>query len=519
MGDIKNVLFVTFDQWRADCVSAAGFDHIDTPVLDSLAADGTLFRNHFTNSAPCGPARTSLYTGLYPMTHRSVRNGTPLDARFTNVALEARKKGLEPALFGYTDASVDPRTVEGDDPRLHDYEGVLPGFTEMLRHGSPRALWEAWLAEKGHEFPRGIGFNWLPDREGHENEPLGFAPARLPLEDWDTVFVTDRASEYISSQGDKPWFVHLSYWAPHPPFVVPAPYHNRYHRNDSPAPVRAASAEDEAKAHPWLSYALDHHDKYTWIFGAEMTPATMSDEELAQIRSTYYGMVNQVEDCLGRIVEQLKASGQYDHTLIVVTSDHGEMLGDHWMLGKQGFFDSCYHVPLIIRDPRDGVERGRVVEAMTEAVDVTPTILHALGLPVPRAMTGRSLMPWINGEAPTDWRDYVMWEYDFRDVKEGKVEQALGLQLDSANLCVLRDRRGKYVHFAGLPPLFYDLENDPGELHNRADDPAYQGRVLDYAQRLISHRMACADRSLTHITTDEGYGEANWALSEYQKVR
>src|SRR5215831_12182500 len=109
-----NVLFVTVDQWRADCLSALGHPVVATPTLDRLAANGTLFTNHWAQAAPCGPSRACLYTGTYSFTNRSVRNGTPLDARLSNVALEARAAGYDPVLFGYTDASVDPRTVAGD---------------------------------------------------------------------------------------------------------------------------------------------------------------------------------------------------------------------------------------------------------------------------------------------------------------------------------------------------------------------------------------------------------------------
>src|SRR3954468_11746910 len=128
-----NVLFICADQWRGDCLAALGHPVVKTPNLDALAADGVLFRNHFAQATPCGPSRTSLLTGLYLMNHRSGRNGTPLDARHTNLALEARKGGYDPALFGYTDTTPDPREHHPNDPALTAYdEGVLPGFRTAL---------------------------------------------------------------------------------------------------------------------------------------------------------------------------------------------------------------------------------------------------------------------------------------------------------------------------------------------------------------------------------------------------
>ena len=129
MTDHWNVLFITADQWRGDCLSALGHRCVKTPNLDRLAGDGMLFARHYSQTTPCGPGRASLYTGLYLHNHRSVVNGTPLDARHTNVALEARKLGYDPALFGYTDAAPDPRVQVAGDPSLLSYEGVLPGMT------------------------------------------------------------------------------------------------------------------------------------------------------------------------------------------------------------------------------------------------------------------------------------------------------------------------------------------------------------------------------------------------------
>src|SRR3546814_9011758 len=117
-----DVLLITLDQFRGDSLSAVGHPCVRTPNLDALAADGVLFRNHYSTCAPCSPARASLLTGLYQMNHRVCRNGTPLDARHVTVATAAREHGYDPLLFGYTDQSADPRGLAADDPRLRTYE-------------------------------------------------------------------------------------------------------------------------------------------------------------------------------------------------------------------------------------------------------------------------------------------------------------------------------------------------------------------------------------------------------------
>ena len=130
-----NVLLITADQWRGDCLSAAAHPVVRTPNLDRLASGGVSFGRHFAQAAPCGPSRAALYTGMYLMNHRSVLNGTPLDARHDNVALVARRLGYEPALFGYTDTSLDPRELDDDDPWLRTYEGPLPGIRPLVLMG------------------------------------------------------------------------------------------------------------------------------------------------------------------------------------------------------------------------------------------------------------------------------------------------------------------------------------------------------------------------------------------------
>ena len=149
---MKNILFITADQWRAECLSCLG--HIvQTPNLDMLAKEGMLFSNHFANAVPCGPSRASLHTGMYLQNHRSGTNGTPLDSRHTNWAKEARKIGYSPALFGYTDTSNDPRDYAPDHEYMRTYEGPLPGIDPIVPMSADGAAWARWLENLGYTVP------------------------------------------------------------------------------------------------------------------------------------------------------------------------------------------------------------------------------------------------------------------------------------------------------------------------------------------------------------------------------
>jgi arylsulfatase A-like enzyme len=219
------------------------------------------------------------------------------------------------------------------------------------------------------------------------------------------------------------------------------------------------------------------------------------------MRATYYGLMSEIDDQLGRVFAYLEETGQWDDTLIVFTCDHGEQLGDHHLLGKIGYFDQSYRIPLIVCDPSTEADatRGRIVERFTETIDTMPTILEWLDAEIPRQCDGHSVLPFVrgDGEAPADWRREVHYEYDFRDIFYSKPETALGLHMDQCSLAVVQDERYKYVHFAALPPLFFDLQNDPGQLNNRADDPACAALMRDYAQKMLSWRLAHADKTLT----------------------
>jgi arylsulfatase A-like enzyme len=235
--------------------------------------------------------------------------------------------------------------------------------------------------------------------------------------------------------------------------------------------------------------------------------APMNEARLRRLKAVYYGLMTRVDAEIGRLTAFLRTSGEIDRTLIIFTSDHGEEMGDHWLLGKGGYFDGSYHIPLLVRDPRADADpsRGRIVTEFTESVDVLPTLLAATGA-APLPCDGRDLTPFIRGaDTPRTWRTEAHWEYDFRSVTDPGRETLLGLTAHQCALNVVRGERYKYVHFTGLAPLFFDLERDPGELDNRVDDPDYRDLALSHAQKLLSWRMNHDEHALTHIAlTSDG---------------
>jgi arylsulfatase A-like enzyme len=498
-----NVLFVTCDQWRGDSLSAAGHPVVRTPNSDALAAQGVLFRRHFGGAAPCSPARACLYTGLYQMNNRVCRNGSPLDRRHGNIALAARALGYDPTLFGYTDVSPDPRYLAPEDPLLRSYEGVLPGFTVRQLLPEHHKPWLSWLATRGVD--GSAGYPDINRPASGAGETVTNAPPAYSKDETATAFL---AGEFIRWLGEQdsgaPWFAHLSFISPHPPFIVPEPYNTLYDPADGPEFSRQESWRDEAASHPYLDYVIGGQKRAKFLPGMQGKVRDFSEEEFRTIRALYWGMISETDAQLGRIWDAIKLAGAWDDTIIVLTSDHAEMMGDHFMLGKAGFFDPSFHIPLIVRDPRRKKTAGKVVEKFTEAVDVMPTLLELLGATPPAHLDGASLVPFLDGKNPDHWRQEAHWEFDFRSIEKGSAETHFGLKPQQCNLSVLRGETWKYVHFAGgLPPLLFDLENDPGELHNLADNPVHVAVRLDCAEKLLAWRAEHLDQSLALSTLGE----------------
>ncbi len=492
----KNVLLIVVDQWRGDMLSWLGTPGLKTPNLDRLCREGVTFRNHFTQAVPCGPARASLLTGLYQMTHRAVQNTVPLDRRFTNLGHELRRFGYDPALIGYTTTTPDPRTTGPQDPRFLVLGDIMDGFRPVGTFEPYREAYFGWMAANGYELPANRDEIWLP-REGEPGPTR--SPSRIPAELSDTAWFTERALSYLKGAANRNWFLHLGYYRPHPPFVAPEPYNSMYDPAEMEPPVRAASPADEAEQHPLHRYYIEHVAQASFFQGGRGLGSAMSEDEVRTMRATYFGLMSEIDAQLGRVFDFLEESGQWNDTMIIFTCDHGEQLGDHYLLGKMGYFDGSFRIPMIVHDPAPeaDVTRGSIVDRFTETIDTMPTILDWLGADIPRQCDGRSLLGFVHGEPPRDWRTEVHYEFDFRDVFYSQPESKLGLHMDQCSLAVVQDEAFKYVHFAALPPLLFDLKADPAQFRNVAADPDYATVVRDYAQKMLDWRLRYADKTLT----------------------
>jgi arylsulfatase A-like enzyme len=433
-----NILWYCTDQQRFDTIGALGNPHVKTPAIDALVEGGTAFTHAYCQSPICTPSRTSFMTGLYPTRAHNTRNGNEtFEGHPPLISKLVAEAGYHCGLIGKFHLQSSGLRTE---PRLDD------GFSFWKFSHAPRDDWEeghdyaVWVKEKGGDL--------TAMRESEDN---------VSAEYHQTTWATERALEFLDEAEsiDKPWMLNINPYDPHPPFIPPKKYAEKFDADSMPGPhFRESDYEAQAKLGP-----VDFQ-----------TEAQSPEERGAKkIQALYYAMIALIDDQLARIIQRLDETGQRENTVIIFTSDHGESLGDHGLLYKGcRFYDGLVRVPLIFNCP-GGIESGLQSEALVELLDMSATILDFSGVGRPEYFQGDSLRPILSGAtSPEHHRESIRSEYfDALDKKfcNGNASFAT----------MYRTRRYKIsvYHRDNLGELF-DLENDPHEFDNLWDDPAYE---------------------------------------------
>ncbi len=490
MSGKPNILFIMCDQLRWDYLSCAGHPHLHTPNIDRLAAGGVRFDRAFVQSPMCGPSRMSFYTGRYVGSHGATYNKFPIKVGEPNLGDHLRALGMRTVLVGKTHMKADAEGMArlGIDPESEIGVRVAEcGFEPWERDDGlhpdgpydPDPAYDAYLRAQGYNDPNPWQ-NIANSAEGDDGEILSGwllknsnLPARIREEDSETPYMTRRAIDFMEAAGGHPWCVHLSYIKPHWPYIVPAPYHAMYGPEHF-LPVNRSDRELEDQ-HPLLAAYRKHR----------VSRAFSRDEVRDVVLAGYMGLIKQIDDQMGVLMDYLERSGQAGNTVVVFTSDHGDYLGDHWLGEKEMMHEESVRIPLIIRDPRPEADasRGTVSAALVEAIDLAPTFVEmAGGAPLGHVLEGRSLGPLLRGESgDTSFRDYAISEYDY-SMREART--MLGLSHRDSRIWMIREQRWKYVYCEGMRPMLWDLDADPGEHIDLGADPAYHG-VRDRMQAAL----------------------------------
>tara|TARA_B100000405_G_C16623865_1_gene388737 strand:- start:116 stop:913 length:798 start_codon:yes stop_codon:yes gene_type:complete len=245
---------------------------------------------------------------------------------------------------------------------------------------------------------------------------------------------------------------------------------------------------------------------HPYIRNAIGTGHHVDDQHLKEFRACYYGMIAELDDNLGIVFDTLEKTGQWEDTLIVFSADHGEQLGDHYLVGKGHFYDGAMHIPCIIRDPSNKAAhtRGTVVDHFVESIDLGPTVLDWLDVDSPDRFQGKSLLGSLYGEDDFEFKEEIHYEFDYRSSARAIDSDT---EMDKHLLWVLRTKKFKYVHFADdkIPSLLFNLEEDPEEFENIAQDPKYSSIVMDLMNRMLVWRMRCEDQRMENWASQFRY--------------
>lgn len=490
MSSVRNILFIMCDQLRADHLACYGHPFLATPHLDALARRGVRFDRAFVQSGVCGPSRMSFYTGRYVSSHGATWNRVPLSIGEMTLGEYLRRAGRTLSLAGKTHVMPDHSGIarmhlDGDDDWMRLIRAG--GFDELDRHDGhqpePGSAYASFLRSVGYDSPDPWSDYVISAVDEHGQVVSGWnmrnarLPARVAEAHSETAYTTDRAIEFMTARGDAPWALHLSYVKPHWPYLAPAPYHARYSLAEC-LPVKRHPRELDG-AHPVLAAYRRQ----------EECASFMRDEVWQAVRPVYQGLVQQIDDHLGRVWAALESLGRWQDTLIVFTADHGDYLGDHWLGEKEHFHDTVQRVPLIVYDPDPAANatRGRVEMRFAESVDVAPTILDALELPaVAERIEGRSLLPLTRDSEAFEWRDCVFSELDY-GYREAR--RTLGRRPDECRAWMARTNRWKYVHWEGFAPQLFDVAADPDEYRDLGRESGYERVHGEMRERLLAWFM------------------------------
>jgi arylsulfatase len=433
-----NLLIVTNDQHRADCVGCYGNPVIRTPNTDRLAAGGVRFTNAYVHAPQCVPSRASMHTGRYPHVHRVPTNSYLLPDSEQTIAKVLNSGGYRTACVG--EMPFAPREYTG-------------GFQQVLANNRD---YDRFLAGHGLKFPQSEG-------------PFQAAPVPWTDDLDETAFFAQHARDFLRANREQPFFLHVNFRRPHHPFNPPAPFDKMYAGASFPAShVRAG---EMANKPPQQVAALANS------VGFDLR--TMTAADLDRVKSFYYGMISENDKYIGTILDELKQSGLEDRTLVVFNADHGEMLGDHGLLFKGSYmYDGVVRVPLIIRAPGK-VPAGVSIDSLVEEVDLMPTLLELLGVEAPVGVQGKSLVP-LSRNPRARHKDAVFAEFP--------------------TIRMARTREWKLVHYnkAKYGEL-YHLTEDPYELTNLYDDPKYASSRADMQGLLFDWYAGSQDPKLAPV--------------------
>ncbi len=446
---LPNVVLITGDHLRWDHVAANGNPAIVTPHMDATAHEGVSFTSFFTVGVACTPNRASLMTGRYPNAHGLISNGIMLpddEATLTHVLREA----------GYYTGQMGKLHFMPHKDRDHREPYKPYGFHQMRLSDEPGPYDDAygrWLWAKGKDVREKARVKMPGERPRFEYYTFEGTDDTTHAS-WVATESITFIEDTLARQPARPFFLHAGFYAPHPPLNPPASALALY--DDAQLPPRLHDDDEVGYLPPRFANgmkALLNTPEDTWT----------------AYRKHFYAMVTHLDENIGRIISALKQRGVWEKTLFIVTSDHGDYLGDHNITSKSDRpYDGAMRIPLLMRGP--GVPRDKSIDGLAEIVDVMPTVLEMLDLPAPKGNQGLSLTGMFEGAPGRD-----------------------AIYMQGVNNKTLRSKRAMYSIYANGEELLFDLEKDPHQFRNIAERPEGKPLVDEMRRRLLLKTIKARD--------------------------
>lgn len=455
-----NVLLIMTDTQRQDDMGAYGNPVIKTPNLDKLAREGVMFTNCHATYGACMPARAVIFTGRYPMANGVWSNGVNLPESETTLADVFLKNGYRTGGAGKFHFRSHFPYRKNALPTMETFPGPYYGFQEfhMGEDGGCGEYWQ-WL-EKNH--PK---FAHARDNE-------------LPVELHTSYWTASHTISFIQdcATHNEPFFAFCSFVDPHQSYNPPPPYNSMYSADEVPKPVRK---EGELKNNRFLKTANSKRF-------SDYTKRTLKE------RTQHYGEMSFIDDMVGRVIAEIDRLGIRENTLIVFVSDHGDMLGDHWLWWKGAYhWKGCTNVPLFFNWPGN-LEKGKIVDGMVQQTDVMPTILEMAGISNPPGIQGKSMKNVLTtGETDTGYEfayteqistgEYHPEYFDGSGKKREKLRNA-----NASNTYTIRSKDWRLSYHTGGKSELYDLKNDPDEFTNVWSVDEYREKRIELMEVLLN---------------------------------
>ncbi|HEX4751100.1 MAG TPA: sulfatase-like hydrolase/transferase [Bryobacteraceae bacterium] len=451
-GRAKNVLVIMSDQHKRDCLGAAGDPVAHTPNLDSLAQTSVRFTSAYCTNPVCTPSRASILTGLYTHDHQAWNNTVPWPIGHKTIAHYFNRAGYVTGLVGKMHF-VDAQT-HGFDYHLdfNDWYQFLGPKTKLYADELGRPNSGSGLPQID-DLWRDFGDPWKGDRELDDREgsvAVG-GVSKIPEEDHFESFVARESVRFLQRYGKRqqPFLLICSFLKPHDPFMPAARFANMFRAEDMKLPDTWGKV-DLSKVPAEVRKSIEYNGP---------TPELRDPVQARKRMAYYYGNLAQMDDCAGTVLKTLRDLGLEDETIVVYTSDHGEMLGEHGLWQKFQFYEASCGIPLLIRAP--GFSHPGICEMPLSQVGLLPTVAELANVPLSSVIDGRSFAAQVHDPAVRH-NQPVFAEYNLR-TRNAKY--------------MIRSGDYKYSFWTHDMPELYNLRTDPKEMTNLALDPASKSTV------------------------------------------